>query len=232
MRAVQTDPEQSNGLPDQGMWSGIGQCQDQPQERLTTQTTKSLEVIAPCLRRSGSCRPRGVGPYVIHIAFHSEPSRRGRRNELGSCAVRSICLRRRPDHTGSEIGHARECTGAGPPRVGAGEPARSKGATPCGGPRRPGIRSQGEGRYAGKAPAKTAYRELPAAPTDLCAAKVRRSCCACACASDRPIAGIVAARGGLPRACRRARTRRLESARYLSTSDRSSRQTPRPWVAA
>lgn len=185
------------------------------------------QIVVPS-RRQFSEGPSASNPIsgrdVSNIAFHNERSRRGRHNELGARDVRHIGCRFGRARTRSEIGRACDRSGAGAPLFGPREPARCGDTATGAATRAPGLHSEGDGRLTGQKPAKATYRKLPTAPADLCPATVRRS------------RGFRA--GDCPIAKRRvARTpdcgaRRIQRVPYLSTSDSSSRQIPRPWVAA
>lgn len=115
------------------------------------------------------------GRDLSNVAFHDRYSQRGRHDELGARDIRHAGLRFGPVRTRSEIRHAGERSSAGSPFIGSGEAARCDGATKSDAARPPGLHGQGDGRCTGQGPAKVAYRKLPAAPADLCAATVRRS---------------------------------------------------------
>lgn len=162
---------------------------------------------------------------VSNIAFHTQRSRRGRHDEPGARDVRLAGLRFGRVRTGCEIGRACDRSGAGAPRFGLRERPLCGDTTTSVATRASGLQHpRGGGRRTRQKAAKAAYRKLPAASADLCAAAVRRS--RGFCAGDCPLAKRRAARtqgGG---------ARRMQRVCYRSTSDRFSRQTARPWVAA
>ncbi len=187
-----------------------------------------VQFVVPGCRQS-SRGPSTSSPIgccdVSHFALHTEAARHGRRHGPGSCAVRRTGLRFGRVRTRCEIGTACDGSGTGAPRFGAGERPRCGGTTPGVAARASGLRHrQGDCRDTGSKAAKAVYRKLPAAPADLCAGAVQ--CPSGFSAGDGPITKMRVARthgGG---------ARHSQRWPYRSLSDKSSRHTPRPWVAA